>query len=1847
MKTPHYLTTFIALVALVFAQDPNNPDPNPCCNCAGTSNPAQNEYPQSEGSGCGETEEVGVNAEDGTLNLELDPIPEGCNWEIKIIDDDQKEFKTTDLPLKLSDVKLPLRVEYRCIGSSDSEAPCKVKCYTCSEESCNSGGCSSPGEGGTGEIQSENHSVYVRIPVGFRRFGDYKSYLRLHLPENSISNPGPSALEISSGNGFAHTINDNGTPADDSDDFVSSITCQFGHASVAKTPTTVDSNAYTVSLRTSPSANVHRTIVFENTGSSFRVSSTYMGKTSVTDWHPKTGASNTLTMDKGYMNGSTFEVLRSEDKIISQPDPSTYVIRFKVYDRPSNAASGTLPALLVSDREITYVKYSWSWQVVKRVIDPDGEKLTTTYTYYQSGEMTGPNSYAGVGRLKSMTSYDGSEELHIYDEHTHIVYTPFKGDPDGVETMNSWNNTYTENTKTKRVQGTLVEQQVTTYNPASLTYTIKSYSSATSFLTTSYEYYPVNANAASSAKLKKIIHPDQTATLFNYSETPLSRTEEIHNGEYNGSVIVQGTLQTITRGIHGAIEASLTQAMGVGAGTILDHVQVADIDDFGRALETHYFPVGGVPAYTSTAAYDCCGLVTSTDMYGIATNYQRDALGRTIKSNSLGVTHETLFNGLTTHTLRYAQTAPLSLGSASSTNDEIARSVRNLAGNIHESWERSPQTGFMIKDSTTETTYRNSIAIAGNSNPNNLAANVGQVTVQTRVQVTDDNGVTPAQTQSFYVDGNLYESTGNLSANIRYSYQANITGMLNGQAYLDAEIEKEASSVQNDWLGRPLTTTKGSIQNTKVYTGAQLTRSYDADGVDTFYFYNSKGEMNKTVLDLDGNNVASDSIDQVTITESYPSSYTPVGGSATSVITSSQKVIVSGTTHVSTSIKHATPDGLKSWTLILGTANPTYTQTTLTGNGNWTETTTHPDGTKSHSIYNAGRLAKLQQLSNEATPIIITETSYSTYDTIGRSTVVTDKRTGAAGATTTNYLNLYTDVVQSIEAAGRTTSYGYDHRGRQNLVNQPDTGGFANETITKYFPDGSTKEITGDHTYRCSYTYDYAGRMKTLVTYGTTTATTTWNYSSSTGKLESKRDNANKGADYTYTAAGRLQTRTWSRGKHTRYDYDSAGRLTAKRYFLTALDNTGSNLGNDPDTGDVTYISDRLSRNTAAVVAKHSTLRPGVRINTFYDASLLRATRNLTLLDPDLASTTSNGATPPTIQRTLHRKYDSLNRGAGFQIRETGSITSPLVAETTYHYSSTYGRLAGIKSNPIGAGYSTSHDFTYGYQTDSNLVKTTNSFLNYDFTTNTSTAAIHQATRTYEADRDVLDMIASMNSTTNAVISSSDYTVNDIGQRSGIARSGTASPGSASATYGYNNRGELITADEATAAQDRAYQYDGIGNREKSSDSLTLPSSNNYTVNALNQYTMVNLGTSVSPLHDDDGNATSYPLPVASTANASLTYDGENRLIKVVTASTTVEYIYDALSRRIAKTVGSTRTYYIYDGWNCVAEYTGAIHTNQTTAPTLTRTFAHTWGLDLSGTMQEVGGVGGLLMSSKFTSPTAATSYYPTYDGNGNITAYIDDACVVQASFDYDAFGNITNNHNALALTYSFSTKPKEIETGLYYYGYRFYDPITGRWINRDPIEEMGGVNLHAFTGNKLLHNYDILGALSKEECNASLEKAKKTEGYRYQLKLLRKNKCPEPSMICKNCCPIRLIRPFDGRFILETNAIEICANRMESENILWKVLKHEMIHAIQKCYGGINYEGDKKSDCANCMCIEIEAYYNSTCQHLQDEGLRAKCVANGVRGSCRKFCNLNNEATQQKFKDIYHECKNKHVADR
>jgi RHS repeat-associated protein len=59
---------------------------------------------------------------------------------------------------------------------------------------------------------------------------------------------------------------------------------------------------------------------------------------------------------------------------------------------------------------------------------------------------------------------------------------------------------------------------------------------------------------------------------------------------------------------------------------------------------------------------------------------------------------------------------------------------------------------------------------------------------------------------------------------------------------------------------------------------------------------------------------------------------------------------------------------------------------------------------------------------------------------------------------------------------------------------------------------------------------------------------------------------------------------------------------------------------------------------------------------------------------------------------------------------------------------------------------------------------------------------------------------------------------------------------------------------------------------------------------------------------------------------------------------------------------------------------------------------------------------------------------------------------------------------------FRFSTKYQDDETDLLYYGYRYFNGSTGRWLSRDPIEETGGLNLYEFALNSPVERVDKNG---------------------------------------------------------------------------------------------------------------------------------------------------------------------------
>jgi RHS repeat-associated protein len=225
-------------------------------------------------------------------------------------------------------------------------------------------------------------------------------------------------------------------------------------------------------------------------------------------------------------------------------------------------------------------------------------------------------------------------------------------------------------------------------------------------------------------------------------------------------------------------------------------------------------------------------------------------------------------------------------------------------------------------------------------------------------------------------------------------------------------------------------------------------------------------------------------------------------------------------------------------------------------------------------------------------------------------------------------------------------------------------------------------------------------------------------------------------------------------------------------------------------------------------------------------------------------------------------------------------------------------------------------------------------------------------------------------------------------------------------------------------------------------------------------------GNSQSLVYDADGNLTFDGI-------WTYAWNAENRLIEMTMTNISgvaatnrlkLDFAYDYMGRRISKIVSTNSTgnsfvrqstnYFIYDSWNLIASFNSANVPQQ----------SFVWGLDLSGTMTKAGGIGGLV-----TVLTNGSAYFACYDGNGNITGLIvASGGSVSARYEYSPFGELIRVSGLLAKgnPFRFSTKFNDGESGLVYYGFRYYSPTMGRWLGRDSIQEKGGNNLFGYCGN-------------------------------------------------------------------------------------------------------------------------------------------------------------------------------------
>ena len=667
-------------------------------------------------------------------------------------------------------------------------------------------------------------------------------------------------------------------------------------------------------------------------------------------------------------------------------------------------------------------------------------------------------------------------------------------------------------------------------------------------------------------------------------------------------------------------------------------------------------------------------------------------------------------------------------------------------------------------------------------------------------------------------------------------------------------------------------------------------------------------------------------------------------------------------------------------------------------------------------------------LVHSARPSIWRDPTYFANDGLGRQVMVTDPRTGNSS---TEY-NDRNQIVKTWGASGQAEYEYDDETGLRTTVVK-----LGKAIHTAYDLQGRPTNIWGA-TYPVAYEYDDYGRMSAMKTWRDTNSepdVTRWFYDEATGLLTNKVYADGNGTSYEYDAAGRLTRRIWARGVATDYAYDSLGQMT--------------NINYSDGTPDVSFTYDRMGRQVGVTDVL------GTRSNVFHPYRFDLLAEYL----PD--------------GQCLTRFSDAFGRPVGFAVGTNGY-------RIAYAYDDV-GRFAAITSEVNGA----TSAVKYAYLAQSDLI--------FRWTAkNTAGTTLLEVKRLYEPRRDLVATVSV--SCATGTLAQYDYRSDGFGRR--IARGDRVDGMVVSNAFGYNAQSELDVAVMGT--NQFGYQYDAIGNRQVA---VANDQSVQYDANALNQYASI-LPSAGTPAYDADGNMT-------SDGTHSYIWDAENRLVEIRPIATSagskmVQYLYDYLGRRVGKRVFAWGTfggndgwywsdgrYFVYDGWNLIGEYEPPARP-ATLVPYASATnmfllgvggatnASYVWGLDLSGSLQGAGGVGGLICQIR-DEDGSGRPLFSFCDANGNVTGLAETNGAVVARYDYDPYGNLMamSGDQAEANPFRFSSKHWEEETGFYYYGYRFYSPEMGRWINRDPIEEEGGINLFSLCANNPINCVDSYGLFS------------------------------------------------------------------------------------------------------------------------------------------------------------------------
>jgi len=617
-------------------------------------------------------------------------------------------------------------------------------------------------------------------------------------------------------------------------------------------------------------------------------------------------------------------------------------------------------------------------------------------------------------------------------------------------------------------------------------------------------------------------------------------------------------------------------------------------------------------------------------------------------------------------------------------------------------------------------------------------------------------------------------------------------------------------------------------------------------------------------------------------------------------------------------------------------------------------------------------------------------------------------------------------ITETVTTNGRVTILENDVLQSRKTIRSPE-----GRTVTSFYNSATllTGSLAVPDFYETNYGYDSRGRLTSV---NTNTRQTAFTYNDQ-GFLASIRDPENHTTSYSYDSVGRVTGINRPDGNSVGFTYDGNGNMTVLTTPSGVDHGFGFNRVNrnnsyhTPISGSYSYVYDKDRR------LVQTNFPSGSQINNVYDK-----TRLIQIQTPEgnidltyLCSTKVGSITKGT---------DTLTYGYDGKLVTSETLSGVLSEVLSYTYnddfnmdSFTYAENTEIYTYDSDGLLTGAGDFAIARNAQNGLPESvtggaltlSRSFNGYGETAAQDFAISGKSLTSWDLVRDdngkIINRAETIGSSTSAYI------------------------------YTYDPMGRLLTVSKDDTPVEE-YRYDLNGTR-------------NYEMNSLRGITTGRTFTYSDEDHLLTAGTATYQYNLdgflaKKTDGSDITsyeYSSRGELLGVTLPDgKTIDYIHDPLGRRIAKKVnGMITEKYLWQG--------------------LTRLLAVYDGGD------------NLIMRFEYADgrmPVAMTkdgsTYYLTYDQVGSLRVIADTSGTAVKQIDYDSFGNIIKDTNpTFTIPLGFAGGLYDRDTGLVRFGYRDYDPDTGRWTAKDPILFTGGdTDLYGYVLNDPVNLVDPSGEI-------------------------------------------------------------------------------------------------------------------------------------------------------------------------